>query len=142
MARKVKSATTPNHKMQLRSWLAELVMLRSNRGRPLPPYFWRDNRWKWAYTREVKAVSKFIKSYGENIVVSVACNKKIHTFTDYANLEFHLQNEQASVERLARPKDLGEVMNEDAGVVEDLREPRSFAIKKTLFERLAELEDE
>ena len=140
-AKKVNSTSTPGHKMFIRSWLAELVMTRANRGRPLKPYFWRDTRWKWRYTNEVKAASKFIKKYGEALVVRVVCDHKINTFTDYGNLEFLLQNEQARIDRLSIPKDLSKVENEDPGVVEDLREPRSFSIKKTLFERLAELEN-
>lgn len=141
-AKKVSSTSTPGHKMLVRSWLTELVMIRANKGHPLKPYFWRDPRWKWKYTNEVKAASKFIKKYGESLVVRIVCDNKINTFTDYGNLEFLLQNEQARIDRLTIPKDLSQIENEAVEVVEDLREPRSFAIKKTLFERLAELEND
>lgn len=135
----VQSMTTPGHIMQLRSWLAELVMVRSSNGR-LPEYFWRDTRWKWRYGNEVKAVSKFIKKYGEDVVVKVVCGNPIKSFTDYAELEFLLQKEAEAKKRLASPKDTTPVTNEERRDLPDLREPRSVVSKKTLFERLAELE--
>lgn len=143
MPKKVQSRTTPNHKMQLRSWLAELVMLRSNRGRPLPPFFWRDTRWKWKYTHEVKAISKFIKQYGDNIVASVITNnRKIITARDYATMEFNLQNAVAINQRLSSPKDTTPVKYEDFSNLKDLREKKNVVRKKTLFEKLKEWENE
>lgn len=137
----VQSMTTPGHMMQLRSWLAELAMVRSTNGR-LPEFFWRDTRWKWRYANEVKAVSKFLKKYGEDVVVKVVCgNKTIKSFTDYAELEFLLQKEAEVKQRLASPKDTTPVKNEERRDTIDLREPRSVVSKKKLFERLAELEE-
>ena len=137
--RKELSNTTPGHKMLIRSWLAELVMLRQHA--TLPAYFWRDTRWKWNYMREVKAISKFIKNYGELAVVSIACDRHIKTFSNYGNIEFLLQNEKAKIERLNSLKDLSPIISEATQVTEDLREPRSFIIRKSLFERLEELEN-
>jgi hypothetical protein len=135
----IQSLTTPNHHMQLRSWLAELVMVRSTNGR-LPEYFWRDTRWKWRYGNEVKAVTKFIKKYGESVVVKVVCNNPVKSFTDYAELEFLLQKEYEAKQRLAIPKDTTPVMNEERRDLTDLREPRSVVSRKNLFERLSEIE--
>lgn len=134
------STTTPGHNMQLRSWLAELVMLRANKG-PLKPYFWRDVRWKWRYTNEVKAVSKYIKTYGEAVVVAVAADSKVNTFTDYARLEFLLQNEAAKYTRLPSIKDSSPVVDIVKITGVDLREQRNIKRKKSLFEKLSELEN-
>lgn len=142
MAKKIKSIkslTTPNHMMQLRSWLAELAMVRSSNGR-LPEYFWRDTRWKWKYANEVKAVTKFIKKYGEDVVVKVACGNPIKSFAEYGELEFLLQKESEAKQRLSLPKDTTPIKNEDTQDIADLRGPRSVVSKKNLFERLAELE--
>ena len=143
MAKKIKSIkslTTPNHMMQLRSWLAELVMVRSSDGR-LPEYFWRDTRWKWKYSNEVKAVTKFIKKFGEAVVIKVTCDTRIKSFADYGELEYLLQKESEAKQRLSLPKDTTEVKNEEHQELTDLREPRSVVSKKNLFERLSELEE-
>ena len=88
--KKIASRTTPGHNMQARSWITELVMLRSNMGQ-LPPYFWREPKWKWRYTNEVKAASKFIKRYGESTVVKIVCaNRQLATLASYGELEFLL----------------------------------------------------
>ena len=137
-SRKIQSQTTPGHRMQIRSWLAELVLWRANRGR-LPPYFWRNTKWKWKYTNEVKAASKFIKKYGEATVTKIVCfNKKLTTLTSYGELEFLLQAEEARLKRLAAPKDTTILIDEAPVVLEDLREPRIVSKKKGLFERLDE----
>lgn len=136
----IESITTPGHVMQVRSWLAELVMVRSLG--ELPPYFWRDQRWKWKYANEVKAVTKFIKKYGEGVVAKAVCDdKKIKSFADYAHLEYSLQREADAQHKLSLPKDTTPVKNEDRRPIADLREPRSVVSKKGLFERLSELEN-
>lgn len=142
MASKRNSLTTPGHKMQERSALAELVMLRSYLR--LPPYFWRDSRWKWKYTQEVKAISKFIKKYGLDVVSKILRRNYISTVAkDYGNIEVLLQREMDSISRLAMTKDTTEVKAETLPEVEDLRGARpSFVKKKTLFERLSEIEDD
>lgn len=138
--KKLESLTTPGHMMQVRSWIAELMMVRYHKGQ-LPPYFWRDGRWKWRYANEMKAVTKFIKKYGEGVVLKVICDAKINSFASYAELEFHLQREFEAQARLALPKDTTEVVNEVRDVSTDLREPRSVVSKRGLFDRLAELEN-
>ena len=126
MAKKIKvqSQTTNGHKMQLRSYIAELMLIRQFGLGSLHPYFWRHKYWKGLYMKEVRAVSKFLKSYGERAVVTVANNVQINTFTNYAELEFFLQKESAGY----------------TYEVEDLREPRFFVRKKGLFEQLDEFE--
>jgi len=136
---KVQSQTTDGHKMQLRSYIAELMLIRQYGKSSLRPYFWRHKFWKGIYTREVRAVSKFLKSYGPRAVVSVASNVQINTFTNYAELEFFLQKESARGFRLAQPKDTSKIKNETYEV-EDLREPRFSIRKKGLFEKLDEFE--
>lgn len=124
--------------MQPRSWIAELVMLRA--GGRLPPYFWRDTKWKWKYTHEVKAASKFIKAYGESTVVKIViANKKLTTLTSYGELEYLLQNEADRLRRLALPKDTSPLRDEVCVKGEDLRTPRPFVRKLTLLEKLDEL---
>ncbi len=133
---KIPSQTTPHHKMQLRSWLAELAMIRTF-GK-LKPYFWRDSRWRGYYTREVRAVSKFIKSYGPKAIVVVACDPSIITFTNYAELEYFLQREHRKEVLRRQPKDFTETeyLKEET---EDLREPRIKTKSKGLFERLDDI---
>ena len=136
---KVQSQTTDGHKMQLRSYIAELMLIRQFGLGSLHPYFWRHKYWRGLYTKEVRAVSKFLKSYGDRAVVTVANNVQINTFTNYAELEFFLQKESAGYSRLSQPKDTSKIKNETYEV-EDLREPRFFVRKKGLFEKLDELE--
>lgn len=136
---KVSSQTTAGHKMQLRSYIAELMLIRQYGLDSLSPYFWRHKYWRGLYTKEVRAVSKFLKSYGPLAVVTVANNIQINTFTNYAELEFFLQKEAAKIYRLTQPKDTSKIKNETCEV-KDLREPRFFIKKKGLFEKLNELE--
>jgi len=136
---KVLSQTTHGHKMQLRSYIAELMLIRQYGLTSLQPYFWRHKYWRGLYTKEVRAVSKFLKTYGPRAVVAVANNIQINTFTNYAELEFFLQKEAAKEYRLTQPKDTSKV-NDEAIEVQDLREPRFFVKKKGLFEALDEFE--
>lgn len=136
---KVSSQTTAGHKMQLRSYIAELMLIRQYGIKSLSPYFWRHKYWKGLYTKEVRAVSKFLKSYGAKAVVAVASNIKITTFTDYAELEFFIQREATGLARLSKLKDTSEIKNETYEV-KDLREPRFSIRKKGLFEKLNEFE--
>lgn len=105
----------------------------------LSPYFWRSKRWRGAYTREVRAISKFLKRYGEWAVVNLSCDVRINTFANYADIEFFLQKEAAKSIRLRLPKDISEVICETS-VGKDLREPRNFIRQKGLFEKLDEIE--
>lgn len=127
--------------MTVRNSLAELVLLRANQGK-LPPHFWRDSRWKWNYGREVQAITKFIKKYGEDVVSKVILTNYIATTADYGNLEFLLQEQMDRLARLYKPKDTTQVKAEvDDRVEIDLREPRpSYFQKKNVWERLNEIE--
>jgi len=136
MAVKVLSRTTPNHKMQVRSWLAELVMLRSLGS--LPAFFWRDRRWKGKHTSEVRAVSKFIKSSNESTLIKIAENRDVVTWTDYAFVQFLLQQELDKMRRFMLPKDRTPV-EEIVTEFEDLREEKFGRKKKSLFEQIDNL---
>lgn len=136
------SATTTNHKMQVRSWVAERMMIRQF-GKALGPYFWRENRWKWKYMQEVKAATKFIKAYDEDMVLKVVCeNKKLVTLASYGGIEFLLQNEQARLDRLSKKKDTSPVTYEVHASGEDLRGPRSTSRRTGLFDRLDNMEND
>lgn len=140
MAKTIKSNTTPGHKMQVRSWLVELVMMRANPGR-LFPYYWRDQRYKWIYTNEIKAVSKFIKTYGEPLVVSVTIdNREITSFSGYADVEYLLQKAAARQERLSAPKDTSEHILPTGPVLADVRDVTVSNKRHGLFDRLKQLE--
>ena len=133
---KVQSQTTPGHKMQVRSWLSELVMLRSQGA--LPSYFWRDSRWRGNYTSEVRAVSKFIKAGGELSLIKIAENRAIVTWTDYALVQYLLTQEMNRFKKAMLPKDRSPVENfsyEDT----DLRETKFQIKNKSTFEKLDSL---
>jgi len=138
-SKKRKSITTPGHLMAVRNSLTELMMFRSFFGK-LPAYFWRDTRWKWRYTQEVKAISKFIKKYGEDLVAEVIIKNYITTAKDYSNLEVLLQREMDRISRLLRPKDTSKMEAEVDEEIKDLRESRPSVCKKSLFERLSDIE--
>lgn len=134
------SLTTPNHKMQLRSWLAELVMTRAYPGQ-LPPFFWREQKWKWIYSNEVKAITKFINKYGESAVAKTLIdNRQIKSAGKYSDIEYLLQHEAERLNRLAKPKDFSPI--EPVVELRDLEDVRDFktTVKKGLFERMRELE--
>lgn len=133
---KVQSQTTPSHKMQVRSWLAELVMLRSIGS--LPAYFWRDSRWRGKYTSEVRAVSKFIKVGGELNLVKIAEDRSIVTWTDYALVQYLLSREQEKFRKAMMPKDREPpktISYDDS----DLREAKYSIKNKSTFEKLDSL---
>lgn len=139
MAKKIKSLTTPDHKMAIKSYLAELVMVRQY-SFSLPPYFWRYNKWKWEYTRTVQAIGKFIKNYGIDNVAKVIKANYISKI-DYGNMEYLLQSELERQNRILKPKDISGVRAEVHSSCEDVREPRPLPVrKKGLFERMGEIE--
>ena len=140
LASKYSSRTTPGHKMNSRTWLAELLVLRSN-DFMLPENFWKTPKYKWHFANEIKSISKFIKAYGEKLVSHLILNTTITTFTDYAFVEFLIQNELAKAARLDSPKDTSELNSEDISPIKDLRESRKNFHKQGLFLRLKELED-
>lgn len=140
MAKKIESRTTTGHKMQLRSWLVELLMLRRHK-KMLPSFFWREPKYKWQYTNEVKSVSKFIKKYGEHSVAIVIIeNRQLDTALSYGELEFYLQNRQAKIEKFLSIKDKSSVAKIEKNKGVDKREPKIIKRKSRLFERLNQIE--
>ncbi len=107
----------------------------------LSPYFWREQKWKWIYANEVKAVTKFLKKYGDGAVAKTLIdNRQIKSVAKYAELEYMLQNEAERLVRLAVPKDNSPI---EVSEKEDLPDLRDFTTRtrKGLFERISELED-
>jgi hypothetical protein len=144
-AAKFNSHSTPGHQMDISSWLVELAMTRKNLGIKLPPYFWREVKYKFAFMREIKAVKKFIKEYGEKAILEISIKEYLTTYTDYAQMQVFLQRIRERAERLALPKDTSEVKPEvvfSGGT--DLREDKPAVAKKKLglFERLSELQSD
>lgn len=143
MAKKTKklpSHTTPGHLMLPRNWIAELVIWRSAPGQ-LSPYFWRENKWKWRYVNEVKAATKFMKTYGEDLVISVVCsNREVKTLASYGDIEFLLQEEKARLDKISLPKDRTEAIEIKIEKMVDLRPPVEKKDRSGLFERLAKYE--
>lgn len=133
---KLMSRTTPSHQMQLRTWLAETLCIRRF-GFKLPSEFWRLPKYKFLFAAEIKAVSKFIKKYGDGPVVrAVLDNKTITTLGDYAAAEVFIQNEVESLKRLETPKDTTKVEEVKNNISEvDLRGVR-VKTNKSLFSKL------
>lgn len=137
---KFNSLSTPGVRQELSNYLVELAFLRQNRGAKLKPYFWKDVKYKFRYRREIMACRKFIKKYGEPFVLSVAMSNYITTWTDFAKVEFLLQQKAESARRKQSPKDTSAVVNDFNRETEDLRDytlPKPK--KRSLFERLKEL---
>ena len=139
---KFNSLSTPGVKQDLSNYLVELAFLRSNRGVKMPPKFWQNPQHKFRYMREIKGVRKFIKDYGESIVLEIALAEYITTWTKYDILHVLAQHRVAARERMKMPKDLTPVVKLDEQPGTDLRgrvnrRPR----KKGLFEMIEELED-
>lgn len=143
MAVKFNSTSTPGHKMDLAAWLVELAMTRFNQGIRLPQRFWTDTRYKFKFGREIQAVRKFMKEFGEKRLLEISLREYITTYTDYAQMNVYLQKMREQTERLAAPKDTSEVKPE---VIKnegpDLRESRVVKKKKLgLFQRIQEIQD-
>lgn len=131
----VQSRTTPGHYMQLRSWLAELLCIRQF-GR-LPPWFWRDVRYKFRYSNEIKSITKFLKVYGEpTVVTAILDNREITTLADYGKAEVFLQREQNIRNKRALAKDTSLPIKKDNAATEDLRDSKPQTHKLSLFEKL------
>jgi hypothetical protein len=142
-AKKFPSHSTPGHEMDLGTWLVELALTRKNCGVKLPPRFWSLVQYKFAFMREIKAVKKFIKEYGEKAVLRIALREYLTTYTDYGQMEVFLQKIKESAERLALPKDTSEVKPESlTHTGPDLRDEKPKMQKKLgTFERLKELQN-
>jgi len=141
MAKKARfnSLSTPGHRQDCSNYLVELAFLKNNKGSKLPPKFWQLHKYKWQYRREIQACRKFIKKYGESVVLYVAMHNHIVTWTDFAKVEFLMQKIAERNVRLASPKDKSDVKSEVIEVKEDFRDFIPRPSKKGLFERLKEL---
>lgn len=144
MAKKKKSRfsslSTPGLKQDCSNYLVELVFLRSNKGTRLPAKFWQQQRYKWRYRNEIQACRKFIKKYGEPVVLYIALhNQDIVTWRDFAKIEFFLQQIEESRLRKALPKDTSEVTEDVVKVNADHRDFKPASPKVGLFDRLKEL---
>ena len=136
------SLSTPGLKQDLSNYLVELAFLRSNRGIKMPPKFWQNPRHKFRYMREIKGVRKFIKDYGETVVLEIALAEYITTWTKYDNLHVLAQHRVAAEKRKSLPKDMTPVAPEKEQLGVDLRgqtTPRPR--KRGLFEKIEELEN-
>ena len=137
------SLSTPGTKQDLSNYLVELVFLRQNKGIKLPKKFWQLNRYKFRYRREIQACRKFIKNYGEPVVLHIALKNYITSWTDYAKIEFLAQARKEAVERANSPKDLSPVvsLSEESG--EDLRENKpTRSRRRGLFAKIEEIEND
>jgi len=138
---KFNSLSTPGQRQDLSNYLVELAFLRTNHGIKLPQHFWRQTRYKFRYTREIRGCRKFIKNYGEAAVLFVASNNYITTWTDYAKLEVLLQKFDERLTRIRNPKDTTSVTGETYFKGEDLRQIKKPKLNKGLFEKLKEIKN-
>lgn len=140
---KFNSLSTPGVRQDASNYLVELVFLRQNYGQRLPPKFWQQTKYKFRYRREIQACRKFIKKYGESVVLYIALhNPNISTWTDFGHIEFLLQQREEAKIRMAALKDNTpiEILSEKTDI--DLRENKGPKKKGGLFERLKELNNE
>ena len=115
------------------NYLVELAFLKRNKGTRLPPKFWQQQRYKWAYRKEIQACRKFIKKYGEPSVLYIAMNNHITSWSDFAHIEFLLQKIAERSRRLATPKDTTPVTKETVKVASDHRDFTPLPNKQGLF---------
>jgi len=136
------SLSTPGHKQDCSNYLVELAFLRQNHGKKLPKSFWKMTRYKTRYRQELIACRKFIKKYGEPLVLKITLRDfRITTWRDYGKVEMVLQREQEKAVLKARPKDTSDVAPENPFVSEDLRPTRPTPSKRLgLFDKLKQLE--
>jgi hypothetical protein len=142
---KFNSHSTPGHQMDLGTWLVELALTRRNCGVRLPARFWTMTQYKFLFMREIKAVKSFMKKYGEKAVLNMALKNYLTTYTDYAQMEFHLQQTAESIARLALPKDTSPVVDDNAPKpTVDLRDGSWPVVKKKigLFQALKEISND
>lgn len=137
------SLSTPGVKQDCSNYLVELVFLRRNHGRRLASKFWQQTQYKFKYRREIQACRRFIKKYGEPSVLYVALhNPYITTWTDFAKIEYLMQQRMEILQRRATSKDISPVKPESVKVNIDLRTTRTPTRKKRLLQRLRELNNE
>lgn len=135
------SLSTPGVRQELSNYLVELAFLRANKGVKLPQKFWQQPRYKFRYRREIMACRKFIKKYDEAIILFIAQNHYVTTWTDYAKLEFLFQEHAEKSRRRLLPKDHTSVEHKTETKGVDLRNSVSLPKKKGLFEKLEEIEN-
>ena len=137
---KFNSIITPGVKQDASNYLVELAFLRANHGAPLQPKFWQQSKYKFRYRIEIQACRKFIKKYGEPNVIYIAMHNHITSWSDFAKVEFLLQQRNERAARLSKPKDTLPIRIEVSEPVVDLRINKiTPKIKKGLFERLEEI---
>lgn len=135
------SICTPGMRVNIQTYLVELVMVRRNKGKVLPAKFWTELKWRGQFRREIMAVNKAIKEYGKYCVIRAISNNFIDTLTDYQTFVYLVQLEMERLKRLATPKDNRLVEPENLIVGPDLREGMRAATKRGLFNRLGELKN-
>lgn len=133
------SICTPGMRVNIQTYLVELVMVRKNKGKVLPAKFWTELKYRGQFRREIMAVNKAIKEYGKYCVIRAILNNFIDTLTDYQNFTYLVQLEMERLKRLAVPKDTREATVEKLEVGPDLREGMKAKQKRGLFSRLGEL---
>lgn len=133
------SICTPGMRVNIQTYLVELVMVRKNKGKLLPAKFWTELKYRGQFRREIMAVNKAIKEYGKYCVIRAILNNFIDTLTDYQNFTYLVQLEMERLKRLAVPKDTREAIEEKKIVGPDLREGMKAKQKRGLFSRLGEL---
>lgn len=139
---KFNSLSSPGVKQDLSNYLTELAFLRQNHGNKLPPKFWQQTRYKFRYRKEIMAVRRFIKNYGEPAVLRIALANHIYSWTDFAKVEFLLQKDAEAKARAAEPKDTTSVGRDFIPEINDLRgHVASSSPRRGLFDRLKELEN-
>lgn len=139
---KFNSHSTPGHMMDLGTWLVELALTRKNCGVRLPARFWTMTQYKFAFMREIKAVKSFMKKFGEKAVLKMALDNYLTTYTEYGQMEYHLQQIAEAAARVALPKDTSPVKEDNAPVATvDLRDSSWPVVKKKIgiFRALKEL---
>lgn len=138
------SLSTPGARQDVSNYLTELAFFRSNRQIKLPPKFWQQTKYKFRYRREIQAVRKFIKKYGEGRVLSVAISNYIMTWTNYGSIEAKLQKIKEHEELRTSPKDFTPPTKEVFKSGPDLRAKHGIMKitkgNKGLFQKLKELE--
>jgi hypothetical protein len=137
VSKKVSSISTPGKRVGIETRLIEIAITRRQRGQVPPPDFWKLNKYKWVFRKEIQAVKKFIKKYGAAAVIEVVSKNYLTSFTDYASMEFLLQAIEERQKRLNLPKDISNVKNFHKENKKDLRGSGRRGTKKTgLFEKL------
>lgn len=137
------SLSTPDLTQPLADYLVELAFLRRNKGRRLPPRFWRKHKYKFSFIKQMKAINKYIREYGEAIVLCAAMNNHIDNWNAHKRITYILQYYQECVNNRRSPKDLSEVQPDSVGgPTRDLRKSIPRRKQNGLFNKIKEFENE